>query len=227
VHKNSLAAPSCNFISTASTGIKTLMEQALKGLVANGAEIVDPFEIPNFSEHIKDIGASTFSTDVNTYLAPLGDRAPYQTVEDIFASKLYAPSTESSLKRSLEAAKPTQQPADVYHREQNIAFREAVLAAMNAERLDAIIYPTWSNPPRKVGDTESPAGDNSQHLAPHTGFPAITVPMGHTHGVLPAGLTFVGRLFSEPDLIGFTYAFEPATQHRPPPPDFHKDSDPL
>ncbi len=85
---------------------------------------------------------------------------------------------------------------------------------MDASRIDAIIYPTWSNPPRNIGDLKSPAGDNSQDLAPHTGFPAITVPMGHTRDVLPAGLTFVGRLFSEPDLIRFVYAYEQATRHR-------------
>jgi amidase len=80
-----------------------------------------------------------------------------------------------------------------------------------------VIYPTWSNPPRKVGDMQSPAGDNSQMLSPQTGFPAITVPMGFTDGSLPAGLTFLGKQFSEPDLIKFVYAYEQATRHRRPP----------
>jgi amidase len=91
---------------------------------------------------------------------------------------------------------------------------------MDKDRLDAIIYPTWSNPPRKVGDLESPAGDNSQYISPQTGFPAITVPMGFTHGSLPAGITFVGRLFAEPIVIKFAYAYEQATKHRHPPEKF-------
>jgi hypothetical protein len=45
---------------------------------------------------------------------------------------------------------------------------------MQRDHLDAIVYPTWSNPPRKVGDTTSPADDNFQVLSPQTGFPAIT-----------------------------------------------------
>jgi Asp-tRNA(Asn)/Glu-tRNA(Gln) amidotransferase A subunit family amidase len=57
-------------------------------------------------------------------------------------------------------------------------------------------------------------------LSPQTGFPAITVPMGFTYGSLPAGLTFLGRLFSEPDLIRFAYAYEQATKHRRPPEEF-------
>ena len=94
------------------------------------------------------------------------------------------------------------------------------LKQMEKHNIDAFVYPTWSNPPRKVGDMESPAGDNSQHLSPHTGFPAITVPIGFVHKNLPAGMTFIGRLFDEPTLISFAYAYEQATKHRKPPKKF-------
>ncbi len=197
--------------------VKTLMEQAIRDLTGQGAEIVDPFDIPDFEDLIEGIWCNTFYTDVNAYLATLGVRAPYKTIDDIVASGLYSPYIEGNLKRNLESGKEPFTCPDLFSRAKNIAFRDAVLKAMAAVGVDAIIYPTWSNPPREVGDTESHAGDNSQHLSPHTGFPAITVPMGNTRGVLPAGLTFVGRLFSEPDLIGFVYAYEQATGHRRPP----------
>jgi len=71
-----------------------------------------------------------------------------------------------------------------------------------------------------VGDMESPAGDNSQLLSPHTGFPAVTVPIGFNDQFLPAGMTFIGPLFSEPMLIQFAYAYEQATKHRKPPEKF-------
>lgn len=196
--------------------VKTLMEQAIRDLAAQGAEIVDPFDIPAFQDLIDGIWCNTFYTDVNTYLSTLGVRAPYKTIDDIVASGLYSPYIEGNLQRNLESGKNPDICPDLYSRAKNIAFRDAVLKAMATAGVDAIIYPTWSNPPRKVGDTESHAGDNSQHLSPHTGFPAITVPMGHTRGVLPAGLTFVGRLFSEPDLIRFVYSYEQATRHRRP-----------
>ncbi len=196
--------------------IKTLTEHAIGALVAQGAEVVDPFSIPDFSALIEDIWCNTFYTDVNAYLTTLGDRAPYKTIDEIVASGLYSPYIGARLKRMVESGANPEPCPDLFHREKNIVFRNAVLQAMDAHNIDAIIYPTWSNPPRRVGDTDSPAGDNSQHLAPHTGLPAITVPMGHTRDVLPAGLTFVGRLFSEPDLIQFVYAYEQATQHRRP-----------
>ncbi len=65
-------------------------------------------------------------------------------------------------------------------------------------------------------------GDNSQVIAPHTGQPAFTVPMGFTTGNLPAGLQFLGRMFDEKTLIKYTYAYEQATHHRKPPEEFHR-----
>ncbi len=91
---------------------------------------------------------------------------------------------------------------------------------MAAQHIDAIVYPTWSNAPRKVGDVSSPAGDNSQVLSPQTGFPAITVPMDFTHGTLPAGLTFLGPAFSEATLIRYAYDFEQTVNQRKDPPLF-------
>jgi len=85
---------------------------------------------------------------------------------------------------------------------------------MEKQHVDALVYPTWSNAPRKVGDMKSPAGDNSQILSPQTGFPAITVPMGFTYDSLPAGMTILGRSFSEGLLIKYAYAYEQATRHR-------------
>ena len=58
---------------------------------------------------------------------------------------------------------------------------------MDSLHLDALVYPTWSNPPRLIGDLNTPAGDNSQLFSPTTGFPAINVPMGFTRNNTPAG----------------------------------------
>ena len=98
-------------------------------------------------------------------------------------------------------------------------MRDAVTAMMDSLKLDALVYPTWSNPPRLVGDLSSPGGDNSQVFSPTTGFPAITVPMGYTRqNTLPAGITFFGRAWSESRLITLAYGFEQATRFRKPAP---------
>jgi amidase len=189
-----------------------------------GAYIVDPFVIPDFDSLSKDLWSNTFQFDVNNYLASLDEAAPYKTIQQIFDAGLYSPYIEDRLKRALEDDTPPEQRdppcLDLYHDSRSIRLREAVLRAMDAHQIDAFVYPTWSNPPRKIGDMESPAGDNSQILSPHTGLPAITVPMGFVNGNLPAGMQIVGKLFREADLIKFAYAFEQATKHRRPPESF-------
>ncbi len=110
---------------------------------------------------------------------------------------------------------PAPQHGDNTYRDK---VRQAVLQTMNKLHLDAFVYPTWSNPPRLIGDLNTPAGDNSQFFSPATGFPAINVPMGFTRGAtLPAGMTIYGRPWSEGTLIKFAYAYEQATRHRRPP----------
>ena len=109
-------------------------------------------------------------------------------------------------------------PACEADRAYRAAVRAAVTKTMDALKLDAFVYPTWSNPPRLIGDLNTPHGDNSQFFSPTTGFPAISVPMGYTRGGrLPAGITFFGRAWSEPVLIRLAYAYEQATRHRRPP----------
>ena len=214
------------YIDTATTDpeIKELTEAAIRDLKAQGAEIVDPFVIPDFEKLTENIWCGDFQADLNHYLAQHAQNAQYKNLADIVGSGLYLPYIEERLKEAIQpktAAEAQEPPClDVYRNPKKIAVRNALLAAMDSARVNAIIYPTWSNPPRKVGDMKSPAGDNSQILSPQTGFPAITVPMGFTHGSLPAGLTFLGRAFNEGDLIKYAYAYEQATHHRHPPQKF-------
>jgi Asp-tRNA(Asn)/Glu-tRNA(Gln) amidotransferase A subunit family amidase len=223
--------------------IKSLTDAAVADLRAQGATVIDPFDLPDYETLTRGLGCGDFQADVNAYLAAHGQNAPYTTLKQIVDSGLYLPYIENQMKGAVAPrvdAPPTEgaevKPApsaraqrrgacvDVYHDPPKIVFRDALLAAMAKEHLDAIVYPTWSNSPRKVGEMKTPAGDNSQVLSPQTGFPAITVPMGFTSQesdrMLPAGLTFLGRTFSEASLIRLAYAYEQATHHRLPPPGF-------
>ena len=160
-----------------------------------------------------------FKYDLNRYLAAWGERAPMKNLTEIVKSGRFHPNNQ----RRLETAEkgPENGPdsaacqADAGYREQ---VRAAVLQTMDRLRLDAFVYPTWSNPPRLIGDLNTPHGDNSQFFSPTTGFPAINVPMGFTRGgTLPSGMTIYGRAWSEAKLLKFAYAFEQATHYRRPP----------
>ncbi len=204
--------------------IKALTERAIADMKAQGAVIVDPIDLPNYDKLTKDLGCGDFQGDLNHYLAAHAPDAPYHSLKEIYDSGLYLPSIQKRIEYALNRGKSKDNPAtpcqDVWHDPQKIAFRKALLAAMDTAHVDALLYPTWSNPPRKVGDLKSPGGDNNQVLSPQSGFPAITVPMGFTHGTLPAGIQLMGRPWSEGLLFKLAYGYEQATRHRREPASF-------
>ena len=57
---------------------------------------------------------------------------------------------------------------------------------------------------------------SSSQPAAVSGYPNVTVPAGLAHG-LPVGISFIGRQWSEAELIRLAYAFEQTTQRREPP----------
>jgi Asp-tRNA(Asn)/Glu-tRNA(Gln) amidotransferase A subunit family amidase len=140
------------------------------------------------------------------------------SLEEIIRSRAFHPSVEARLRSAQDGAENgPETPACKAELEYREAFRAAVSKTMDAQKLDAFVYPTWSNPPRLIGDLNTPHGDNSQVFSPTTGWPAINVPMGYTRGTLPIGMTIFGRAWSEPTLIKFAYAYEQATRQRRPP----------
>jgi Asp-tRNA(Asn)/Glu-tRNA(Gln) amidotransferase A subunit family amidase len=198
-----------------------VFNRAVDELKAAGATIIDPGAI-DLGEIRRQQGVAPcmgFKYDLNKFLASLGDRVPVKSLAEIVKGNRVHP----SVRRQLEQAEagPANGPetegckAEMEYRRRVGA---AVTAAMDAQKIDAWVYPTWSFPPRLIGDLNTPGGDNSQFFSPTTGFPAIQVPMGYTRGGrLPAGITFFGRAWSEAALIKYAYAYEQATHHRHPP----------
>jgi Asp-tRNA(Asn)/Glu-tRNA(Gln) amidotransferase A subunit family amidase len=126
------------------------------------------------------------------------------------------------------------------------AYQQVVLQCMAQANLDALVSPAGNIPayilgapiePPLAGRTNSVWGLLGQH-----GFPTLSVPAGFTGHVLdrvrdaaapggtrlleptpaklPLGIMFFGRPFSEPTLLRIASAYEAATRHRVPPPDF-------
>jgi len=187
------------------------MEQAIDDMREAGAIIIDPFEMPTLKLE-ESIWCEVFAHDAAEYFTTRGPDFPYKTLADIVATGKFDPSIESGLEYAVSWTEPP--CPDVYTHQPNIDFRNTILAEMEALGLDAIAYPTWSYPARKIGDMDSPAGDNSQYLSPQTGFPAIQVPIGFTNDGLPVGMTFVGRLFDEPMLLRLAFGYESQTHRR-------------
>ena len=129
------------------------------------------------------------------------------------------------------------------------AYQEILLQCMAQDSLDAMVSPSGNIPAYILGAPIEPmvagaapgAGSVWGLLGQH-GFPTLSVPAGFTThvydrvrdatapggtrlvGPVPAklsvGIMFIGRPFSEPTLFRIASAYEAATKHRIPPPDF-------
>lgn len=202
--------------------IVRIFTAALDDLRRSGATVVDPAKVEGFDGVKRPTGNGPcmgFKYDLNRFLADRKADVPITDLTAILKSGKFHPSVAKRLEDAEKG--PENGPdspacqADSAYRQQ---FGEAVVKTMDRLKLDAYVYPTWSNPPRLIGDLNTPAGDNSQVYSPTTGFPAINVPMGYSRGgTLPAGITFYGRAWSEDRLIELAYAYEQATKHRHPP----------
>ena len=207
--------------------VTLVFEQALADLRSAGAEIIDPLEIPNLDTHLEASSCNRFRYDMYVYLGSLGDDAPMTDVMEVRESGQYSPQAEGGLDYfgdgPLDVPPVQWDPpcAEFFEHEDRQAYLDDTLSAMEVADVDAIIYPTWTNPPAHIDrGYEDYKGDNSQLVSPDTGLPAITVPMGYTYGHLPAGLQMLGRPYSEGLLFGMAYSYEQATQHRIPPREF-------
>ncbi len=197
--------------------IKQLFDQAIADMKKAGATVID-ITIADFDSLRANQGCATFKEDIELYLRTFVKRDTLKTLDDIIRIGGYSDIVRNRLEGQKNRQGRYNHPeipcGDAYTDPLRIKYRNAVEAEMDRQNVDALIYPTWNFPPALVGDAKGYKGDNSQLVAPATGLPAFTIPMGYTTGDLPAGVQFLGRLFAEPTLIRLTYSYEQATHHR-------------
>ena len=202
--------------------VKAVFERAVADLRRAGATVIDSVRVDSLDaiQRRQQGGCNRFKADLERYFAARAPNAPVKTIDAIVRSRRFHPTVEQRLRDAAASTDVPETSAGCVSRERVRAeLRGAVTQLMDSLRLDAMVYPTWSNPPRLIGDLNTPHGDNSQLFSPTTGFPAITVPMGYTReGRLPAGMSFFGRAWDEFRLIGYVYDYEQRTRHwrRPP-----------
>lgn len=212
--------------------ITALFFKAVSDLEAAGATIVDPLAIEDFqliSDQIPFCGR--FRYDVGQYLKTL-DNPPFLDVNEVLLTGEIAPETRASF--DFYAQYPLdvvpdewEEPCPTWpnHPQRNQLLANTI-AAMDEAGVDALIFPSWSNPPAHIDRAnEEYRGDNNQQLVPDAGLPAVTVPMGFWQDRLPAGLQFAGRPYAEGLLIELAYAYEQSARHRRPPEGFGEVDD--
>ncbi len=198
--------------------VTDIVRAALDAMAAAGAEIVD-VEIPDRDSLLANTSVigHEFAVDLAAYLDAAGG-APVASLGEIVERGLHHEQLDGTFRRRSESG-PRDEAAYAEALERQAALREAIVAFMDEERLDAIAYPTLRRDPARIGSP--PVGGTCQ-LAAHSGLPAISAPAGFTRTGMPTGVELIGRPFDDARLVSFAYALERAIEprrapHRTPP----------
>jgi amidase len=208
-----------------STETDKLAEEAIGLLKTQGAEIVDPADIP----HADDYGSAEnivlqydFKADLSLYLASLGAGAPKSLGDLIAFNTAHAREEmpyfgQEIFEQSAERGPLTD---DAYIEAlahcRRLSRTEGLDALFAEHKLDAVIAPTGGPPWTTDLVNGDHFGGSSSSPAAVAGYPSISVPMGQVFG-LPVGLSFIGMAWSEGKLITLAYAYEQASKARKPP----------
>ena len=205
--------------------VDRVAEEALAALRDGGAELIE-VEFPNLDEMRKSdaefkVLCYELKADLNGYLARRGDPEIRTLADLIEFNRAHAaqemPWFGQEAFEQAEAKGPLTDPDYVKARRRCVEWGGGLDTLLEGGRLDALVTP--SGAPASAIDLvngEKRLFGSSQPAA-LAGYPLVTVPAGFAHGVLPVGLTFHGRAWSEARLLDLAHAFERATQALRPP----------
>jgi len=194
--------------------VSRVFDEAVDELKKAGATLVDPVEIPGLNDLLAKRSSGDrggFDQAWEVYFARSAKR-PFKSFEELLATPGYSP------KGVIRGATP---PTSYEHLLAREELMLNILKLMADHQLDAIAHNTVEHQPILISEGVNPPYTNTKG-APHLNtflvyVPSVTVPAGFTSDKLPAGITFLGRPYSDGTVIKLAYAYEQATMHRRPP----------
>lgn len=197
------------------TEADSVVRAALEQMRQLGAEIVE-VDVPGLDSllHGSSVITYEFKFDFIDYLAATPG-APVGSLQDILDRGLYHAALES---RYRARNRVERRDSDAYRAAlaKRSSVREAVIAALERERLDALAYPSIRRKAARIGDPQR--GSNCQ-LSASSDLPALSVPAGFTADGMPVGLELLGLPFADARLVALGYSFEQSYHPRRPPPE--------
>jgi amidase len=215
------------YTDTTAPVVEPILADVIDTLEARGATVIDNTDIDLTAAFTNEFPAllCEFKSDIATYLAAHTGAGYPKTLADLIAFDQAHPELEGPWNDLVfELAEQTNgRDADC------TALREATTPPtqatiddlMASQHLDAIVAltngPAWpTNDDPNLGDLNGQFGTlfvGSSTASAVSGYGEITVPAAYTSG-LPVGISFIGGRWSEPELLGFAYDFEQATNVR-------------
>lgn len=216
--------------------IATLVE-----LRANPARVPEALTLRNIGGGFGEPGEDKYM--INRYLRERGD-ANIKTNADLIAKATFYTDPNFPNRRAAREQAERATALDTSARmHTRFALQTLLMQCMEEQKLDALVAPMSTVPPRKLLSPREPPSNGRTAIGwfmfGQQGFPVITVPAGFTTSVwdrepagnetrlvgpiparLPVGVDFIARPFGEPLLFRIAGAYEAATKNRRPPEDF-------
>jgi Asp-tRNA(Asn)/Glu-tRNA(Gln) amidotransferase A subunit family amidase len=187
-----------------------VVRSALEKMKARGAEVID-VTIPGLDAVINAAGVIDyeFKPDLMDFLAGVPG-APVKSLGEILDKGLIHIALDEPLHR--RESRGTRD-SDAYRvaLAQRTAARDLVVSFLDANKLDAILYPTVRRKAAIIGEPQR--GANCQ-LSAVTGLPALSAPAGFTPDGMPIGVELLGRPLDDARLVAMAYDYEQATHPR-------------
>lgn len=205
--------------------VDPVIEKALSVLRQQGAILID-CEMPNVGKAGNDgleVLLYEFKAGLASYLKTYAPDAPIKNMADLIAYNLQHQDRELPyfgqeylIRAQAKGDLTSQEYLDALANVRRYSRTEGIDQLMNLHQLDALVAPT--NGTAWLTDLINGDSSGASFAGPAAvaGYPHITVPAGQVHG-LPVALSFVGRAWSEPTLIGLAYSYEQASLARRPP----------
>ncbi|OYR51719.1 amidase [Halorubrum sp. Ea8] len=206
---------------SAAERVTAVVEDAIAEFEAAGATVVDPVDVVDQTRlESARVLEYEFARDFDAYLSETCDAASPDSLAELVATGELHPAVRARFEGTAildtDADALDENTGYLRSLRRREAVRDATLARLADDDLDALLYPPSRIPPVEIPDNQ-PFAEMNCELAAHTGLPAIVVPAGFTPDGLPVGVELLGREFAEQRLFELAYAFERATDHRRPP----------
>lgn len=213
----------------ASTDVNTVINQALKEMQQQGAEIVE-LNLPSVDSFTifqnQDVQVFEYQADLDRYLTALGPNAPIRSMQEYVELGQIDPKVvQFGIIGPFMWDALTKNTGMVDYKDRLVKsaeLRNFLLKVMADNRLDAFAYPAVDRTIPPISEKMTMGWWNGI-VAALTGMPAIVVPAGFSAPSdaapkpFPVGIELMARPWAEPTLFEIAYSYEQATHHRKPP----------
>lgn len=199
--------------SAADADTRGKLAQAIAQMRAQGAQIVDRVAIVSFDTRMGPEFLKGFAEKVNR------DFARYSTERQTWARKTWVDVCNSGLIRPEWTARQCRDAGASSPWRERVALRRIgnnrsrLMALMDRNRLDAIVYPTDG----RGGAREDVSDHITCFIAGSSGLPSAAAPMAVDGRGMPIGIEWLGRPGSDEVLVAMMATFEKARGPLPAP----------